>query len=154
MIQRIISGGQTGVDRGALEAALELGLAIGGHIPRGGRAEDGVIPDRFREHMWETKSSGYAERTELNVIHASATLLITRERYNTGPGTRLTLKHTRAYGVPSFWAVLSEQPLPDVVRWLVELGPARTILNVAGTRESRCPGIQAATRDLLIRALR
>ena len=62
---RIVSGGQTGVDRAALDAALAFGIACGGWVPRGRRAEDGRLPERYP--MRETRSRAYAERTRLNV---------------------------------------------------------------------------------------
>ena len=73
---RIVSGGQTGVDRAALDAALELGIAHGGWCPRGRLAEDGPIADRYG--LRETASSDYAVRTEQNVVDSDATLILHR----------------------------------------------------------------------------
>jgi hypothetical protein len=75
---KIISGGQTGVDRAALDAAIELGIPHGGHCPRGRRAEDGRIPDRYQ--LTETDSAQYRVRTERNVLDADATLILCRGR--------------------------------------------------------------------------
>lgn len=61
MIERVISGGQTGADRGGLDAAIDLGLPHGGFCPKGRRAEDGVIPGRYQ--LEETESADYTERT-------------------------------------------------------------------------------------------
>jgi Circularly permutated YpsA SLOG family len=83
---KIISGGQTGVDRGALDAALELGNACGGWCPTGRLAEDGKIPDRYP--VMELPDGGYAGRTARNVADSDGTLIITN-----GPlvgGTRET----------------------------------------------------------------
>ena len=71
---RIISGGQTGVDRGALEAAIALGIPHGGWCPLGRSAEDGVIPARYQ--LQETDSPQYAVRTEWNVRDADGTLIL------------------------------------------------------------------------------
>ncbi|MBT8492676.1 MAG: putative molybdenum carrier protein [Deltaproteobacteria bacterium] len=78
MLERIISGGQTGVDRGALDAALDSGFACGGVCPRGRRAEDGRIDDRYP--LEEHHSPRYPQRTEANVVAADATAHA-RDRY-------------------------------------------------------------------------
>ena len=65
-LETIISGGQTGADRAGWDVALELGLAIGGWIPRGRRAEDGEVPTRYGG-LRETDTDVYRERTEKNV---------------------------------------------------------------------------------------
>ena len=75
---KIVSGGQTGVDRAALDVALDLGLEAGGWVPRGRRAEDGVIAERYP--VRECESDAYAERTRLNVRDSDATLVLTRGR--------------------------------------------------------------------------
>ncbi len=87
-IAKIISGGQTGVDRAALDVAIELELPCGGWCPRGRLAEDGTVPDRYP--LQETRSAEYAERTERNVIDSDGTLIIAT-RPLTG-GTALTVE--------------------------------------------------------------
>ena len=81
MIDKIVSGGQTGADRAALDVALELGLSTGGWIPRGRRAEDGAIPERYEE-LVESDSESYERRTELNVRDSDATVV-----FSFGPPT-------------------------------------------------------------------
>jgi predicted Rossmann-fold nucleotide-binding protein len=76
MIQKIISGGQTGVDRAALDAAIKLTIPYGGWIPRGRLTEDGPLPPKYQ--LKETGSTRYADRTEKNVLEADATLIISR----------------------------------------------------------------------------
>jgi hypothetical protein len=148
-VWRIISGGQTGADRGALDAAIELGLQHGGHCPAGRRAEDGRIPDRFR--LIETESADYAVRTERNVLGADATLLVTRGA-PTG-GSALTAALARKHGRPLLHVDLDSggDPVAAVREWLA----AREIkcLNVAGPRESSCPGIAQEVRALVVAAL-
>jgi hypothetical protein len=73
-LSKIVSGGQTGVDRGALDAAIAAGLAHGGWCPQGRRAEDGAIPERY--HFRETPSSRYAVRTAWNVCDSDGTLVL------------------------------------------------------------------------------
>ncbi len=86
---KIISGGQTGVDRAALDVAIELGIPHGGWCPKGRRAEDGRIPDRY--HLTETPSSGYWPRTVLNVRDCTATLVVVDSRFPSSPGTSKTI---------------------------------------------------------------
>ena len=77
IINKIISGGQTGVDRAAFDAAIANGVEIGGFVPRGRWAEDGTIPEKYKG-LVETESEDPAERTRLNVINSDATILLTR----------------------------------------------------------------------------
>ncbi|MBC7855224.1 MAG: hypothetical protein IAF94_17475, partial [Pirellulaceae bacterium] len=76
LVRKIVSGGQTGVDRGALIAAIELGIEHGGYCPRGRLAEDGVIEARFQ--LTQTDSAAYHIRTEKNVVESSGTLIVYR----------------------------------------------------------------------------
>lgn len=145
---RLVSGGQTGVDRAALDVALDLDLPCGGWVPAGRRAEDGPLPSRYP--MEETASRAYAERTRLNVRDSDATLIVTRGT-PTG-GTALTVDFARALGRPVLVVDLSADATPEPVRaWIAEVG-AET-LNVAGPRESTCPGIGAEARRFLERVL-
>src|SRR6516225_6913367 len=90
-IAKIISGGQTGVDRAALDVALELGIPCGGWCPKGRRAEDGPIPQRYP--LQETGSKEYPVRTAKNVRQADGTLILTR-----GPSDRGTALSVRLAG--------------------------------------------------------
>jgi len=144
LLTKIVSGGQTGVDRAALDVAVELGLSCGGWCPRGRRAEDGTIPDRYP--LKETSSAGYPQRTRCNVLDSDGTLLVTRGR-PTG-GTALTMKIVSATSKPHFVVDLSQQPNPDLVRaWC--LAQQLRVLNVAGPRESECPGIYEQAAEFL-----
>lgn len=90
---KIISGGQTGVDRAALDAALQLGIPCGGWCPKGRKAKDGPIPDRYP--LKETESGSYPVRTEMNVRDSDGTLILTWGR-PTG-GTALTVRLARRH---------------------------------------------------------
>jgi hypothetical protein len=79
MIKKIVSGGQTGADRGALDAALECGIETGGWVPKGRLAEDGVIPEKYMG-LKEAPSKEPAVRTTLNVRDSDATLIVSRGR--------------------------------------------------------------------------
>lgn len=141
---RIVSGGQTGVDRAALDAAIACGVEHGGWCPAGRRAEDGTIPARYA--LEETGSADYRERTEWNVRDSDATLILTRGRPE--GGTRLTLDFARQWERPCMVVDLGDFPDVDGIRqWLARSGVR--VLNVAGPRESKAPGIAGEARDVL-----
>src|SRR3954447_15936349 len=96
MLTRIISGGQTGVDRAALDVALEYGLDCGGWCPLGRRAEDGPIPERYP--LEETPWDGYPQRTEGNVRDSDGPLILTRGEPDRG--TALTAEIARRKNKP------------------------------------------------------
>ena len=148
MITRLVSGGQTGVDRAALDAALDLGLPCGGWCPRGRLAEDGPIDPRYP--LQETPTAEYPQRTAWNVRDSDGTLVLTRGRPR--GGTALTVALAREQGRPVLVLDLSRRPDPDrVVEWA--RAEAVSVLNVAGPRESQQPGIQEEARRLLVVAL-
>ncbi len=124
------------MDRAALDAALELGLPIGGWCPRGRRAEDGPITLSYP--LKETDSRNYAVRTEKNILEADGTLILTRGILK--GGTALTRRLAKAHRKPFLVIDLSAgKNVPPVRDW----GQAHQIkiLNVAGPRESEAPGI-------------
>src|ERR1035441_7394678 len=94
---KIVSGGQTGVDRAALDFAIRHGYEHGGWCPRGRRAEDGIIPPIYR--LRETDSAHYDERTEKNVVDSDATLIVARKKELFGE-TALTKDLAGRYGRP------------------------------------------------------
>jgi hypothetical protein len=143
-----MSGGQSGVDRAALDVALEADLAHGGWCPRGRLAEDGVIPSRYR--LKETGSSNHAQRTEWNVRDADATLILVNGT-PTG-GTAYTIEMARSLAKPYRIVQIEDKGAPrEIRRWLDRGG--FSALNIAGPRESTSPGIYAAAKALLSAAL-
>ena len=136
MIERIVSGGQTGVDRAALDVALSLGLPCGGWCPKGRKAEDGALDERYP--LRETPSEEYAQRTTWNVRDSDGTLILTRSAL-TG-GTAQTVEDAKQLSRPHLVVDLT-RPLPvEAVRGWIRTSNIR-VLNVAGPRESKDPGI-------------
>lgn len=152
MLKRIVSGGQTGADRAALDVALEQGLEIGGWIPKGRLAEDGPISHRY-ESLLETDSADPSVRTMLNVRDSDATLIVSH-----GPlqgGSLLTLEEARRLGRSVLHIDLAATPQAAAIRqlceWLRRADPST--LNVAGPRASQDPAIYHAVVELLQAAL-
>lgn len=153
MLNKIISGGQTGVDRAALDVALERGVDCGGWCPKGRLAEDGPIPDRYP--LTETPSRRYRERTEWNVRDSDATLILAMGEL-TG-GTKLTQYFAERFGKPwfrvDFANPMSAAELLDGLR-----SENIRVLNIAGPRESTEPGVyekaKAYLENLLEAAMR
>lgn len=140
----VVSGGQTGVDRAALDAALELGLTVRGWCPSGRKAEDGPIADVYP--LTETPSRDDAERTEWNVRDSDATLILYRGALS--GGTQLTADLARRLGRPLCVRDLTLRLDPEeILSWLLTNGIRA--LNCAGPRESGAPGIQGETVVLL-----
>ena len=149
--KRIISGGQTGVDTAALRLGLIHGIPIGGTVPKGYRREDGMIPDVYRPHLIEGDSSLPARRTAINVEDSDATLIA-----NTGAlegGTRLTVDLCLQRAKPHLVVDLDhDRSRRTVSDWLLGF-PHQIILNVAGPRESKRPGIARRAYDFLERTI-
>ncbi len=142
---RIFSGGQTGVDRAALDAALALGIPHGGFCPRGRRAEDGPIPGRYR--LREMETPGYAARTRRNIALADATLVLSLGALTRG--SALTLRTARLLNKPHLAVRLDDPGAMEAARdWLARQGPV--IINVAGSSESKRPGIHTAALRFLL----
>lgn len=157
MIRKIISGAQTGADRGGLEAALELGLARGGWAPRGWRSEDGEIPEVYRAGMRESHASAYSARTAQNVHESDGTMILSFGELPVDSGSMLTVqlarkmqKLCRALRIP-IDGELEAFPIRYTLEWILD--NRIIVLNVAGPRESREPGIQLAARRALVAML-
>jgi hypothetical protein len=139
----IVSGGQTGADRGALDAALEAGIPCGGWCPRGRRAEDGTIPERYP--LRETPTAEYPQRTAWNVRDADGTVILHRGRADRG--TALTERLARRARKPVLLLDVRTAEPSALAAWIGQEGIER--LNVAGPRESRAPGLQSAVAAFL-----
>ena len=137
---KIISGGQTGVDRAALDTALKNNLPVGGWCPKGRKAEDGPIDSRYP--LKETESDRYQVRTGLNIRESDGTLVICRG--TPSGGTALTIKKTREQKKVLLIIDLQKLPTPEpVYQWILD--NKISTLNLAGPRESQAPGIYQET---------
>lgn len=164
-ITRIVSGGQTGADRGGLEAAIYCNVPHSGWCPKGRKAEDGRIPDKYQ--LQEMTSSDYLIRTEANVRDSDATVVFTWGRAS--GGSLRTLEFAHAHEKPWIHVDLNitsrEKAVKLVVDWLEGRGdydhdeyqakPAPNCsLNVAGSRESKADGIQDLVMAVMVDVLR
>ncbi|MEJ2723100.1 MAG: putative molybdenum carrier protein [Deltaproteobacteria bacterium] len=147
MIEKIVSGGQTGADRAALDVAIQLGIPHGGWISKGRRTEEGRLPDQY--HLLETTTIDYSQRTELNVADSDGTLILSHGHLEEGSALtqELARKHRRSCLHIDLKEIDETKACEIIHTWL----DARQIkvLNVAGPRASRDPKIYEATRRIL-----
>jgi hypothetical protein len=146
-ITRIVSGGQTGADRAALDFAMRHDIDHGGWVPKGRKAEDGPLPPRYM--VRETPTTSYSERTRKNVADSDGTLIVFQKKLS--GGTALTHTHAIETQKPVLLVDISDTPLPEgaatVRSWLSS--NSINVLTVAGPRECQAPGIYDKTVALL-----
>jgi predicted Rossmann fold nucleotide-binding protein DprA/Smf involved in DNA uptake len=140
----IVSGGQSGVDRAALDFALQNNISCGGWCPKGRLAEDGIIPEFYP--LKESGSSDPSKRTRLNVDHSDGTLIIYQEKMD--EGTRLTHDYARQKAKPLLIHIANKKPDTAAFNKWLESNHI-TILNIAGPRESNSPGIYNKAGEVL-----
>ncbi len=144
LIDKIISGGQTGVDRAALDIAIKHNIAHGGWCPRGRIAEDGTIDERY--NLTETDSREYACRTKWNVRDSDGSLILNSGRL--AGGTAVTVSVARRYNKHCHSISLDKTTdVSDAIEWISRHNIR--ILNIAGPRESKQPGIYKEAYQLL-----
>jgi hypothetical protein len=154
-LNRVISGGQTGVDQAAWRSARLLGLQTGGAMPREFQTEEGPRPDLAAQFGAKALESEVLEdRTRANVAGSDATLILVGVGNGIDRGTKATLELCRALGKPHRLVTLSTgndvpTTVADILAWLEREHVA--VLNVAGPRESWEPGIAARAEALLER---
>lgn len=154
LISQVRSGGQTGADRGGLDAAREAGVPICGWCPPGGLAED--FPEapglmKLYPELQEGHAPGYVERTAWNVRDAHATLIVSPGGLEPLSGTEMTKIFAERFGRPVL--VLEGDNIEDdaatALGWLRGLDMLGLTLNVAGPRESKMPGTYQKTKDIV-----
>ena len=147
----IVSGGQSGADRAALDVAIDLGLPYGGWVPKGGWAEDhptapGLLT-RF-PNMREAESPEPAQRTRLNVRDSTATVILIAGA-STSPGTDLTRDEATKRRRPHKIVDVDDPNAAELIKnWLRQIDYLH-VLNVAGPRESEAPGLYDKARRVL-----
>ncbi len=143
----IISGGQTGVDRAAMDFALQNKIPLTGYCPKGRKAENGIINKKYP--LKELNDSRYAARTRKNV-NLSDGILIIKDEGRLGEGTILTINYARKMKVAVFECSLNRKLTEQILSfksWVRKNKPTR--LCIAGNRESQSPGIYLNTMKIL-----
>lgn len=148
---KVVSGGQTGVDRGALDAALDAGVACGGWCPEGRMAEDGRIEDRYP--LTELKHGGYRQRTIQNVLDSDATLILYFTEIE--GGTEQTRNHCVNRNKPYMLINVDELPVESAAELVLDFIEKNQIetLNVAGPRQSKSPKAHEAAYGVVSQLL-
>jgi len=145
VISKIISGGQTGADRAALDFAIEHNIPHGGWCPKGRRAEDGSIDPRY--NLTETPTANYVQRTEWNVRDSDATVIFTISPELTG-GSKKTEEFARKHGKKCLHVHATLETSAVFLSKFVEYHRVQ-VLNVAGTRGSKEPEVRAFVKRVL-----
>lgn len=151
------SGGQTGADRGGLDAAIELDVPHEGWCPKGRRAEDGPIPAQYV--LRECDSEDYRVRTELNVAATDGTIIFTHGILSSG--SFLTSNFCKKHKKPYLWLDLEvirrnkDNNVISSYEAIIEFVWQNSIdkLNIAGNRESKSPGIQQNVKRVMTQVL-
>ncbi len=143
---KIVSGGQTGVDRAALDFAMENGIECGGWCPKGRIAEDGPINEIYP--LTETETADSSVRTFKNVKDSDGTIVFIKNKIDEGTG--LTIDYAEQLNKPLYIVHLTmniEDQEAGVFNWFLD--NKIRVLNIAGAKESFCPGIYKETKDFL-----
>ncbi|MEO0900298.1 MAG: putative molybdenum carrier protein, partial [Bacteroidota bacterium] len=147
-IFRIVSGGQTGVDRAAWDIAIEKGLKYGGWVPKGRKDENGEIPSKY-QFFQESDSSDNKIRTELNVLDSDGTLILAKGKLSGGTKytAEMALKHNKPVKYVDFTSETKVKDFIATLEWL-QANNVET-LNVAGPRLTEDPEIYSEAKEFL-----
>ncbi len=148
MLKKIVSGGQTGVDRAALDAAIDCNFPYGGYVPKGRIAEDGVIPSKYSS-LTELKNKDYVVRTRKNIEHSDGTVVIYKGKL--GRGTKYTINYAKKVGKPLLEIDMSKLSVEQAVasiKSFIEKNEIQ-VLNVAGPRLSKSPEIYSLAYEIV-----
>lgn len=161
IVSKIVSGGQTGADRGGLDAAIELGIPYGGWCPKGRKAEDGPIPAKYA--LKEMASADYLKRTEQNAIDSDATVIFTFGLPSGGSKKTVDYckKHEKPYRCLDLSAMDDNTAAGKLLGFLENRRgglimidrptvPDNAVINIAGSRESKATGIQERVKKILL----
>ncbi len=147
MLKKIVSGGQTGADRAALDFAIQHAIPHGGWIPKGRKTEDGPLPSRYR--LKEMASASYPKRTEQNVINSDGTLIVSHGILTEGSARTeaLAIKHGRPLLHLDMERLTVREASQMLLYWVAE--NKIEVLNVAGPRKSNDALIYETTFEVL-----
>lgn len=152
MIQKIISGGQTGADQAALDAAIELRIPHGGWVPKGRKTENGILPEKYQ--LKEMPTERYRERTEQNIIDSHGTIIFSHGDLTGGSKytKEMAKNHNRPYLHIDLDKTAGFHAAIKINRWIY--GYLIEILNVAGPRSSKDPNIYKDVRSIMEAVIR
>ena len=148
-LEKLVSGGQTGADRAALDFAIEHGIPHSGWCPKGRTAEDGTIPQKY--NLTETPGAEYPQRTDWNARDSDGTVIFSIKPKLTG-GSKETVEFAQKYSKPHIHICTETKNPGETLRNFISSNQIR-VLNVAGPRASEEPGIADFVRTVLAAAL-
>jgi hypothetical protein len=152
-IVKIVSGGQTGADRGGLDAAIYCGVPHGGWCPKGRKAEDGIIPAKY--DLKDMPTSDYLARTEANVVDSDATVIFTCGALEGGSKktAQFAKKHKKSCLHVDLDVFNRKAAVTMILNWLRDICSAECTLNVAGSRGSKAPMLDQAVMIRMVDVL-
>jgi hypothetical protein len=151
MITKIVSGGQTGADQAALDVAIEEGIPHGGWIPKGRKTEGGPLPEKYQ--LKEMPTADYPKRTEKNVVDSDGTAILSHGKLTGGSAftAKMAVKHGRPFLHIDLHKVNAFKAAEDISNWITQHDIK--VLNMAGPRASKDPGIYEAVKKILTTVL-
>ncbi|MCP3873235.1 MAG: hypothetical protein GY699_08800 [Desulfobacteraceae bacterium] len=151
VIKKIISGGQTGADIAGIDAAISCNIPYGGWLPKGRKAENGIVPEKYTDFQVMTRG-GYPKRTEQNIIDSDGTIIFTYGKL--AGGSSLTKKFAVKNNRPWLHIDLDaeENPVTKIKNWIVDWDIK--IVNIAGKSASKAPTIYNQVKAIIEQVLK